>query len=635
MIILKNYFGNKNLRIFSYHGIALILILLVTCCPNLFAQTESDSLQQLRFDSLARIPLLIYRFQADLVEARIQVDSNSSLLRQNEFNEINLNNFNSPQLHLSNYRHSDKLYDHGINSMNFSMTGFDNYSFISPNKPYAEIATHRGRAFSNSQATFSDNIDIHLIFAENFRNKLLWNFSYDKDNFKGIYANSRQKNSLFTTGVQYTGKTDKFHLNVLYLDERHTIENNWGISSDTIFNNPNYDIRESVPVNNTIALTTSYDRSIGVNTDFPINIHSDIFHPVVYFKTFYTDYSYRYTDSGIDSIKQSTQPFHIDSSNLNNLLTQKIWTHSAGIRLFANSKMETKIGFRYEYQSYDHDTFPLNRNVYQFEASGKYNINTNFDLNAKLALKHFQESLSPDLRIGLNIGNQTNIYGQINAFITSDPIPYIYRKLIINKKFFWQNDFQNNFIRETGISFTLNTEKWIHSSIHVSWSELSNFIFLNSFSFPISQDGIQKLNIGINLPIRFKWITLNSQFNYHSLNPDPSHFTGWNSNHQLSFNRSLFKKVVNAELGASLKLYDYKYKYNFNPVIQLFYPSDLPNKMIYSLGVFMHFKVSDFQLLLDLDNIDSFWIKNRPSLVEKYPFYDFYLNFGLQWTFLN
>lgn len=599
------------------------------------SQSYNDSIQQIRNDSVNRVPLIIQSFRADQAHLKNVLDSNYSLLQSSLQKEISLHNFFSPQFRLSNVRYSGQLYDHGINSMNYLLKGFDEYTFLWPNKPIAEISTHRGRAFSNSQASFQDNFEIHLKFAENFRNRLLWNFSYDKENYKGIYANGRQKNSLFTTGIQYTDKNDKIHFNILFLDERHNLENNWGIQSDSVFSNPNYKIRESVPVNITTAKTIISERSIGVNMDIPIFNIGKLWKPVLFLKSFYSEYSYNYTDPNTNSSQAIYQSFWIDTISINHILHQNIWTHSLTIQLLSNDIAMFELGGRYEYQIYDHDTLAVVRNVYQVKASGNYHINKSLELDGDASFKKFEQRLVPDFRVGIKLNNNNNINSKLSVFLKADPIPYIYQKLVLNKKYFWNNDFLNAFIQESGVSISLETKKYVQSRIGASWSTFSNFIYLNLNALPDKQDDINKISFQVFIPVNFKWLHFNSQLNYNKFTPDPANFSGWNSNHQLSLTQSFFKKVVNAEIGASLHVYNYKHKLQFNPIIQLYHAAEIPNELIYSVGMFMHFRVSEFQFLLDVENLDSFWNKQRPTLINRYPFYDFFLKIGIHWRFLN
>jgi hypothetical protein len=143
------------------------------------------------------------------------------------------------------------------------------------------------------------------------------------------------------------------------------------------------------------------------------------------------------------------------------------------------------------------------------------------------------------------------------------------------------------------------------------------------------------LKLLINLPLDYKWIHLHSTLNYEHLDPDPANYSGWYSSHQLWFNTSLVKKVMKADFGIKLDYYNYPFLKQFNPVLQLYYTSSISNDPFYSLGIFMHFHVSDFTFIIDVDHLDSYWIKNRPFLVASYPVYDFFFKFGLNWKFLN
>jgi hypothetical protein len=599
------------------------------------AQTEADSLRQIQIDSLNRLSLVIHSFYADNSLLQSELDTNKLLITDHEEAAITLNNFYSPSFHLPGRRIKKHIYTDGINSMHYSTRSFDHFQFFNPNKTLAEIALHRVRAFSNSQAGFQDNFDIHLLFARQFRNRVLWNFSYDKDNYKGIYLHDRKKNSLFTTGIHYKSITDRFHLNLIFRDERHTYENNWGVVSDTFLLNSNFSIRESVPVNSVSAGTILFTKTIGGNLDFPLSSATTGFAPHVFIKSFYTNYCYEYSDNDTRHSEHLYRNYWIDSASIKNRLNQKKWTNSFKLNVFPRNQFEAEIGFRSEYTQMDHDTLGHNLFVYNIESHLAYEPNSSIKLSAHGNLTRFEDQLSSSAFATIRYDNMDLISCEFKLFTEAFPIPYIYRKLVLNKTLIWQADYSNEFTRETGLSTSLRLHKYLPLELQASISEFSNFIYFDSLSLPRSMDNIRNVGLKIILPIDFGKLRLDSKFNYDFYNPDQMGITGWNSTHNLSIHTSLFKKVIDARMGLRMKLYNFNNTFRYNPVLTSYQQSDLPNSFIYSAGMFFHFKISDFSLLLDFDNIDSFWLKKRPTLVHSYPLYDFYFSLGIHWRFLN
>lgn len=596
---------------------------------------ESDSLKLSRSDSLAKIPLQILAFAADRAQYKNALDTNASFLLSHRSNEIGLHNFYSPRFRMITDFYNQRIYDHGIHSMNFIREGFDDYQLLLPNKPIAEIATHRGRAFLNSQASFQDNFDIRLIFAENFRNRLLWNFSYDKYSYKGIYSHGLQKNTLFKTCVHYAGKKDQFHLNIIFLDERHRIENNWGIQSDSIFNNSNYDIRESAPINISTAKTNIDEKTIGFNMDFPLFRNSPDFHPVIFIKSYYSDYAFSYSDPTTDSSQVYYQNFWVDSNEINHTLKQKSWINALRFEWPSGKKFHGEMGIRHEVNLFDHDTLETHEDTYQLSANLSYQFSKGLKTKANISLKGVAGHIGTDFSLGVRHSMRDLCEGSLNLFLNSQALPYLYSSFVLNKNYVWHEPLQLDFIKETGVSLQFTWKKRIPIEITLQGSKFDHFVYLDSISQPAKRGNVGRWRVDVSLPFNFKWLRLHSDFHYSAFTPDPAHFSAWRSGHTLSLHSSLFKNVVNAEFGIALQLYDFDYRLNFNPLLQSFYSSNRINEMISSLGAFAHFRVSDFIMKLDFENLETLWKRNRPSLVNSYPFYDFFFRFGLQWKFLN
>ncbi len=596
---------------------------------------ETDSLRQIQLDSLNRLELSIKLFQADNPLSALQLDTNNRIIANEARPVIQLHNFFSPALKLSSTGIGKRIYTEGINSMHFRDENFDDFQFYIPSKALAEISLHRGRAFANSQAAFQDNFDIHLIFASQFRNRIVWNFSYDKDDYLGIYQHNRQKNTVFKTGVHYAGKTDQFHLNFIFRDERHTLQNNWGVVSDTFLINANFSIRESVPVNTNTATTTLFEKSIGFNLDFPIRKSTKGITAHLFVKSFYTDFNYNYFDSDTRNTSSLYQNFWVDSNSIRNILNQKIWTNALSLSFKINENLGGEFTIRNEQVLSDHDTLSYRNPVYQLSSGIHYQLFADFKLNATAGTILLNDQWAAKADLDLSWIKKQSVYASAKLFQIATPIPYIYKRLLLNKNIFWQYDLSNEYIKETGLSVHIKTTQIIHSELNSSWSEFSNFAYLDSMSVPHFLNKVKRIRFEISLPIQIGRIELNSKFNYEYYDPDPSGISGWNSSHKVSINTFLFKKIIHAQIGSRINLYDYQKKLNYNPVLSLYYSATQSNKFIYSVGMFFHFKVSDFSLLLDVENLDSFWIKNRPSLVKGYPLYDFYFSLGIHWRFLN
>ena len=107
-------------------------------------------------------------------------------------------------------------------------------------------------------------------------------------------------------------------------------------------------------------------------------------------------------------------------------------------------------------------------------------------------------------------------------------------------------------------------------------------------------------------------------------------FTG---THKAYVNASLFNKAAFAKFGITTTWIDIPYVYKFNPLLNQFASTNIVTTNINpNLGFFMNFKISDFNLHIQFDHIESFWTKNS-FIVENQAVYDFYTWFTMNWKF--
>ncbi|MGB5024626.1 MAG: hypothetical protein WBO44_04710, partial [Saprospiraceae bacterium] len=155
-----NLNGNSKLLIYLIGLIGICCI----CIQQATAQTEVDSLKKLTLDSINKIKLEIIQFDAVNAFDINTMDSISDyLLEENKLPGIKLNMPHPARFWNPTQSFGHRLWDHALHGLRFNNQAIENYRFISPNTAISEIELQRGRSFTNSQASFQDNYDLHLI----------------------------------------------------------------------------------------------------------------------------------------------------------------------------------------------------------------------------------------------------------------------------------------------------------------------------------------------------------------------------------------------------------------------------------------------------------------------------------------
>jgi hypothetical protein len=76
---------------------------------------------------------------------------------------------------------------------------------------------------------------------------------------------------------------------------------------------------------------------------------------------------------------------------------------------------------------------------------------------------------------------------------------------------------------------------------------------------------------------------------------------------------------------------DVRKQLQFQAPTGIFYASNIDFKPYMTNGIRLKINVLSFEAHLDFDYLDSFWNGARPTVVQLYPMYDFYLRFGIRW----
>lgn len=600
------------------------------------AQIEVDSLKKLTLDSINKIKLEIIQFDAvNAFEIR-SIDSFTSYLVQDKnLNGIQLNTPNPARFWNPTQAYGHRLWDHSLHGLRFENQAIENYRFTSPNKAISEIELQRGRSFTNSQASFQDNYDLHLIFASRFKNQVIWNFSYNRQQNKGIYAFGAQENTLFNTGIFYKNPKESFTSSLVFSDERHGSQDNWGIVNDSNLLDPSYRVRESVPVNNIKASTLQFERAILLNLQYRFTKSDKLINPTISYNGFYSLYAFNYRDSGIPLDTIRYKYFYVDSFSIYNYLHSKLICQKIKLELINHPLFQSAFEYQLDFNKLDHDSLNQQKIVTAISFINQLKFKRLRSINTRLTAIYFDNNIGLNANISSELIQSNWLSGQFMAMHTQSPIPYSYRYLNLNKSYFWEQQYSSPFIKEWAAQLKLSSKGSLNTGFDLKISNYSNYVYFDSTAHPQAASSINKiaLQLHLNYSIR-KWNTYN-QLLFESFKPDPAHLNGWHSDHTISYNQHIFKKIVQSEFGLQFKLYQYDYKFKFNPILQSFYSSNTPNEFIYNLGLFMHFNISDFRLSLYADQLDSFWNEKRPSLVSNYPIYDFYFRFGITWKFQN
>jgi len=601
-----------------------------------FAQTSA----QLRPDSTEKIPsqprpnLQLLRFPASDPLTPEGLDTGKHLLQMARSPTLAINNAFSPAFTPFDLAPDDRLFFHGFNAARDGKPGTRTYFFLRPNQALTEISTNRWRALGNSQAGFQDNFDLRLLFASNFRHDLLWNFSYDREIYKGIYTHGKQRNTAFTTGLHFGAPGKKFTFNLLFSETGRYREDNWGIASDTLLRQPQYSVREAVPVNNDLALTESNERSFGFNLLYNPSGNNSQRTPLLSLHAHLTTFKLKYSDADITGDSSLYGIYYIDSSIAMDF-RQELGSLGLQARVFELKSHRLTAKLNYENQ-YDLWGIPLERReaialgmeyaatllpVWQLVTSGRLSVSGNEIYSAFRATADGSWMRKMWIRSSLEYGVR--------------PPPSLHRMFALNDSIPFPISIEKEKISTLDGSVMLNFELKLKPGVRIHYRHYNQYHYLNTAAQPAANDASALVEVATSLKPSLGPVDLGLEIQYRSLSPDSIGISGWSACGNAAFRWQFLKGKGKSRIGLKATAAKYDQMLAFYPLLQQFHGTGIPGKFAYTTGAFAHFEIQGFRFNLNFENMESLWTSVRPMLVRSYPFYDFSLHMNIVWRFLN
>ncbi len=546
-----------------------------------------------------------------------------------DFNAIpGLNNLGSP-FAIYNPESHYEAYGHGFKASLPHYFDFWNFGFVYPNKSLTDINYKQGRSILNSQTTFQNNYHLNLLFAHVFKNNVNFNLKYNKLNHEGIYQNQRQKHSALASGMRYQSKDEKFNLQIMYIWNLSKSEESNGISDDSLLALTNFRIRNSIPVFSA-ALKNIGEQQIGISYQQQFKSGNPLFNLALRLYHKYSEFRYAFTDNAPIGAQHQYRFFLVDSALLKINYVQDVLTNGIRMDLLQTKTLNLGIDLRYDYVTNDYDTALFHTNVFKFTAYSHLKFLPAIPIQLKYSL--FQRSSRTAQMLDASFEYQHRDLGKLKLgwFL------HQYYPTIIEERMFVNNipiRDQNLLMPvAAGLEADLASHKKYLPKFQLRYSNYFNFIFYDTAA-NIQQrlSPMHGIEFEVMYALKWKWIFLQNRAISQNYMPDAFNLNYWFSEHQLGIQLHLFKKVLYLQACAYAQIRDVKKQLFFQSPTGILYPSNNDFHPYMSNGLRFQIRVLSFEAHLDLDHLDSFWNKKRPSIVALYPMFDFYLRLGLRW----
>ena len=110
----------------------------------------------------------------------------------------------------------------------------------------------------------------------------------------------------------------------------------------------------------------------------------------------------------------------------------------------------------------------------------------------------------------------------------------------------------------------------------------------------------------------------------------------WYSIHRLSFTSTLFKKTLEYQIGAQLRIHTPYLADGFQPLIGQFYLQNQATNTSYpNMDAFLNIRIADFRFFINAQNIGDYFRTDFYYPLYQYPLFDATIRFGFRWVFLD
>lgn len=614
--------------------ILLIAFQILGCLIPLISQDRIRDSIKLREDSIAKIPLKMSMVYAEHANDIVSIPSVDYLIpRYDPFGQITLNNYGSPIL-FNRAIPKDHLHlNHGFGGTAYFHKDIDQLPIYHTNKLYSEVSVSEGKAFGKSQSGLVNNLTADALFTGSYRNNIHWTILYNRINQLGIYPNSKNLLSSFGSGLQYYSPNNRFGFNICYVNNRDLIGHNHGVVDSIIpkLILTDYGIRESVPTYSTTASTSIKNSQYGFHLFYNLSNRIRFIKPSIHLSSAYRTYEHVFTDGSISS-SGNYYPYalRLDTGSIQRLYNQYSW--DSKIKLSLNKYFNVSYGYETNHVSFDTviREIPINH----FELEGQLNW-SGYRFNVNLVFKEQQKK--NETGISLKLLKQFASLGQVDIRLnqTSQIPSLVFQRFYLQGFLQWDNQFNNVSIQSLELHWL--SKLLLIPNIDFNISQIKHLVFFNSQARPVQyNDLLRYIHLAASKQFNLKHFSTLHKVDVHSITPNVTGWSAWQSYHDLSIHGFIFKKSLDARFGVATLINAPSTQFKYQSYTDQFYPiGSYSETLVPTINAFLTLRVDEFTAKINFEHIDSFWEKNRPNYIFGYPEYDFFARIILQWKFIN
>ena len=512
-------------------------------------------------------------------------------------------------------------FDHGLHQYDLYRLENDSLKYFDLNRPITNVFFSPG--------TSQQNFLVKAAFSRRFSKGITALIDYYRINQQGLYQDQKARHTVLGVGLWYKSKNGRFNSFFSYIGNALNEENNGGVSNETLFDDPNYAIRLSIPVTLSDANTRHETREYTLNNILRLNQPISNNEYSLRHEFVYQIGTYKFADESTAGTNDASyyQEYLIDDRGLrfflkNNRLENSFYMYSkwAGFG-------DVRIGLTHAYNNLDLDITKESINNLFASFRSNVNLSKGIKLNGEAALGLMDYAGDFQIKGKLSIENKL---GDVNVGVhfKRNKSPLIASQLIINNQVFYQNEFTRPLSLDLFARLTVG-------QFNVSFSQLTiqNPIFWDSRAIPQQGDGTYSSSrFTLDHSINFGILHIDNYLFYQLFTEDLFYLPDFFTKHEVYLKSQIFRKRMLFKSGLDIRLLSEYAGPAYMPLNGQFYKQD-ENTFGFYPEVDFHFtfKVDSFRAFFRMNNLTDYIYSGARYQVNRYPIFDANFRFGISW----
>ncbi len=516
--------------------------------------------------------------------------------------------------------------------------GFHQYDIY--NKQLEDLRFMRvNRAFNDlyySPIGGQANFLVKAKFHRNFANNTHFHIDYSRFHQEGFYSNQNTKTTNLALSLDWHPNKGNYRSFLSIITNNNNEEHNGGISDKTLFDNPIYNLRFTIPITLESAATRHQQQLLAWNNFYDIDSLIPGFEVRFKNQISYDRGAFKFADTDVSDLDSPLHSdfykiFLVEKRGLRHFMSFRDFGTDLHLVLKRNKSFKLSNGLSYHRYWIDQEPITYTRNSLMYQGKLDMRLWDRFSLSANGELGLWDYAGDFKLNGLLNWkANKDFLALGVGASLYNYSPSIEQNRFFVNETSIWQNDFSNIF--GSSIQGEISIPKF---RLKASLKQMieNNSIYRDTMARPQQLEEILSVS-QFDLSHHLKWSVLNikNQFFVQAISDEKIIRPSYHSTHSLYIENQIFNENLDLQIGGEYTHFANYEGLAFSPVNGQFIPTESTIDYYPLLDFFINAKIETFRFFAKFENIGFYF--NDPKIyyrIENHPQFDFKFRLGIRW----